>query len=639
MDLHVGLLERLATASREQGHYRLAARLYRETLCSKAHITRKNECEALVGLSATLAAMDSSEAGLALLRRNADRMLSLDDPLLRLLYRTELGSRMLEANLAAEALELLTAAEVREGELHLKADRMETLQVAGRAARGLGWPDSALVLLREAAKLWEADRGLPLDPEWREQRGASGHELFAQLIGLTLEHPPDRPAPQRSREAFDLLQAYKARTLLERMFGPAGEETPVRSIDPVTLAELQEDILAPGELLLDFLLGEEKSILFACTQDECRVRFVPRQDVLGAKLRLFHELLANPPASDSLPASDQEVISAASREVNELLFSSFADLISRSRHLILVPDGVVNLLPTSCLFVDAEEQGSRRAPMRTPEIFSRIPSATVLARLRLGLDTVATRPGRILALGGHSTQEGQNLPGTMEEVRWLAHHFANTTMKLPLGDSTRTGTESPEKLFAGFDILHFAAHSDANNQYPWRSSIHLSRDEWAEQPTASDESPVMVLYASEIARWKLSSRLVVLTSCQSAGGRILSGEGVQGLTSAFLSAGAQSVLATLWPVDDLATTEFTKSFYRSLQDGNSVSASLREAQLLLAQDPQTADPFYWAGFVLVGDGDLRPELSSRRNLAWLWMLAVGLLLVGTAFWIRRCGRR
>jgi CHAT domain-containing protein len=200
--------------------------------------------------------------------------------------------------------------------------------------------------------------------------------------------------------------------------------------------------------------------------------------------------------------------------------------------------------------------------------------------------------------------------------------------------------------FADFDVLHFAAHSDANNAYPWRSSIHLCGYEdtvrgVTSRTNASESSrewvrpgeEVTTLYASEIAGWKLPVRLVVLSSCQSAGGRILSGEGVQGLTSAFLSAGARSVVATLWPVDDLVTAEFMKDFYRSLADGSSVSASLREAQLSLARNPATADPFYWSGFVLVGDAGLRVELARRQGFAWPWVLTAGFLLVAVIIWI------
>jgi CHAT domain-containing protein len=176
---------------------------------------------------------------------------------------------------------------------------------------------------------------------------------------------------------------------------------------------------------------------------------------------------------------------------------------------------------------------------------------------------------------------------------------------------------------ANYDILHFAAHSTADNQYPWRSAIHLAAPGSTTQGT--------ILRAAEIAGWKLPARLVVLSSCQSAGGRVLSGEGVQGLTSAFLSAGAQAVLATLWPVDDQITAEFMGQFYRSLEKGESLATSLKQAQVALHREPRTAHPFYWASFVLVGEGNLRLNLTRRSNpLPFVGLGVILTMVIGLA---------
>jgi hypothetical protein len=240
--------------------------------------------------------------------------------------------------------------------------------------------------------------------------------------------------------------------------------------------------------------------------------------------------------------------------------------------------------------------------------------------------------GRILALAGRFTEQGERLEGAQKEVRYLARRFAGVTTRLlgPAGDLEHSGSDSVKSppaggisrdsvlsasAFSGFDILHFAAHSTADNQSPWRSAIHLGR---TVEP---------VLRASEIAGWKLPADLVVLSSCQSAGGRILSGEGVQGLTSAFLSAGVPAVVATLWPVDDLVTVELMTAFYEELHRGQSVSASIHEARCVLRRNPHTNHPFFWAGFVLIGEGNLRVDLVARLRTWPLWGLAVLILLI------------
>jgi hypothetical protein len=99
----------------------------------------------------------------------------------------------------------------------------------------------------------------------------------------------------------------------------------------------------------------------------------------------------------------------------------------------------------------------------------------------------------------------------------------------------------------------------------------------------------------------------VLASCLSVGGPVVSGEGVIGLTGAFLSAGVPAIVATLWPVDDRATEQLMRRFYAGLSRGLTASAALREAQRSLRDEPRTGHPFYWAGFVLVGN----PEITAR----------------------------
>jgi hypothetical protein len=114
---------------------------------------------------------------------------------------------------------------------------------------------------------------------------------------------------------------------------------------------------------------------------------------------------------------------------------------------------------------------------------------------------------------------------------------------------------------------------------------------------------------------------------------VLSGEGVLGLTGAFAAAGVPAVIATLWPVQDRVTARLMKEVYVSLGRGATVAAALRKAQLAIRNDPATRHPFYWAGFVLVGDGSVRVGLQERpwwsRDAALILpvvLLAIGLLV-------------
>ena len=99
-----------------------------------------------------------------------------------------------------------------------------------------------------------------------------------------------------------------------------------------------------------------------------------------------------------------------------------------------------------------------------------------------------------------------------------------------------------------------------------------------------------------------------------------------GLTSAFLTAGAPAVVATLWPVDDRTTERLMDAFYSELGRGATIAAALRAAQAVVRADPTTRHPFYWAGFVAIGEADARPALVRRSLVRALLPALIGALV-------------
>jgi CHAT domain-containing protein len=158
------------------------------------------------------------------------------------------------------------------------------------------------------------------------------------------------------------------------------------------------------------------------------------------------------------------------------------------------------------------------------------------------------------------------------------------------------GPALPPKSLARFGQLHFAVHTRVNDQYPWRCEISLGG---------------AAVHASEIASLRLGARMAVLSSCESAGGRASSGEGVAGLASAFMAAGVPVVVASLWPVEDAATFDLMRAFYRALERGEPAAQALCSAQGAVRRIARTRDPFYWAGFVVLGDPALGAALKPR----------------------------
>ncbi len=574
--------------------------ILREVLVMGEALPVETRVRALIQLAEVHHAADSSVAALRTLERAADLLAVSPDEVRHRELLAAQGLCLLDLNRPAAALAPLLQVADEEGRLGVTRTSLIALSAAARACRQLGWPDSALVLLERAAHAWESDRGIPLDPEWRERRGADSREVYTDLA-LALW----RDARVDAGTIFDRLQVFKARTLMERVRGPGPGHEFHASDTLATAAELQRDTLASGELMLDAYLGPRVSVLLALTRTECRFIEWPSEEKLATKLRHYHQLLSTPPSpGETLDAGLYDEIRATLRQ--ELL-GGVEDLLAHSSRVFVVPDGVLNLLPLATLL--------SRDPVT--EVV-RLPSATFLRWSRDRDAGPAPAPAWILAVGGERSRGGQRLPGAADEVRMLARRLR--------GVDAHIGAASRERLVA-CDLLHVAAHAEVNDRNPWRSMIVLDADR-----------PETWLHADQIAGLRMAARLAVLSSCESARGWVLSGEGVLGLCQAFLSAGVPAVIATLWPVDDHAALHFMRCFYGALESASSPARALCQAQQDLRAEATFAHPYYWAGYVIVGASDDPLGLAPRPWIARLGggsVAGLGALVVLALLAVRR----
>jgi CHAT domain-containing protein len=234
----------------------------------------------------------------------------------------------------------------------------------------------------------------------------------------------------------------------------------------------------------------------------------------------------------------------------------------------------------------------------------------------------------VLAVAGLRDRRGRPLPGARREVRSLSWHYRDVDVRLVGPDDAALAVPGLD----GFDLVHVASHTSIEDERPWRSGIVLG----------GAVDGVRMLRADEIAGHTLAARLAVLSGCESAGSRESSGEGLQGLSAAFLSAGVPAVVATLWPVDDEATARFMEAFYRALARGVTAAGALGVARAELVRSRRYAHPFYWAGVVLVGDADVRAPLRARPFAGaapWLLGTALGAVAAGFAWGAARRTRR
>ena len=299
----------------------------------------------------------------------------------------------------------------------------------------------------------------------------------------------------------------------------------------------------------------------------------PSQSVAHRRLIDDHEVVFVPSAS---------VLSALRREPGGQRWGPNAGSTSPAR-------GATLAIVADPVFEAGDPRVLRARRMRQAGASPRATSAnaagtTTIARVQAERALAAVRGGRLA-----------RLPFSRHEADSLA-------ALVPRGDATMTTDFAANRTWATTTnlgthrILHFATHGLIDTRQPQLSSIVLSLVD--EQGRSRDG----FLRMHDIYNQRLPVDLAVLSACQTALGRQVRGEGLVGLTRGFMYAGARRVVASLWQVDDLATSELMTRFYRHmLQDGERPAAALRAAQLELARDPRWNAPFFWAGFVLQGE--------------------------------------
>jgi CHAT domain-containing protein len=211
------------------------------------------------------------------------------------------------------------------------------------------------------------------------------------------------------------------------------------------------------------------------------------------------------------------------------------------------------------------------------------------------------------------------LPAAEAEVGAIEDALRGSESHVYIG---RRATEDAfKKEAAHYRILHLATHFLSDDRQPLYSKIVLAQD-----PEAEEDG---YLQTYEIFNIRLNADLVVLSACNTGLGKLSKGEGLVGISRAFLYAGVPSLLVSLWSVDDESTSILMKSFYEHLSNGLNKKQALRQAKLeyLETVPNNKRDPFYWAPFILVGDWSPLPGLQGTRRDIAVWIIAAAALVM------------
>ncbi|HEX4955410.1 MAG TPA: CHAT domain-containing tetratricopeptide repeat protein [Thermoanaerobaculia bacterium] len=433
------------------------------------------------------------------------------------------------------------------------------------------------------------------------------------------------------REGLAHLPGQLSRWLIEQE-ALAGELQVLRATGPslfsppvIGLPEAQ-GLLDPETCVLAYTLGERASYLWWFGRDGWEVHVLPAEQDIRLHVDRVIDLLGT-----RLSESQQHELEGELALLSEMLLAPVAPRLASHRRLILVQDGVLQGLPFALLPVPAADSGPPRPLIDFHELSS-TPSLSVLAMLRARAQRTApppmtlavfadpvfdpgdprlpTRP-KLVAAGEVSSSLAhlasiqaarsagldcfERLPASGREAEALADLVPLSQRWVVQGLEASRSTVLSADL-TRFRILHFATHSFTDPLHPELSGLVLSLTDGRGQPRDG------LLRLQEIYDLPLNADLVTLSSCQSALGQPLRGEGLRSLAQAFFFAGARAVLASLWSVDDEATAHLMAYFYEALfRDGLSPQAALRRAQMRLREDPSFSHPADWAGFLVLGD--------------------------------------
>jgi CHAT domain-containing protein/Tfp pilus assembly protein PilF len=421
---------------------------------------------------------------------------------------------------------------------------------------------------------------------------------------------------------------------------------------PLTLKEIQGQVLDPDTLLLEYSLGKDRSYLWAVTPTSISSYELPKRDEVEAAARRVYELLtarnkrvkgeAREQHAERVAQADKE-IPAAAASLSQMVLTPVAAQLGKKR-LVIVADGMLLYIPFAVLPVpSANASLAAPQPLIVEHEVVSLPSASTLSVLRREVAGRKPAPKTVVALadpvfmknderikttlnvvnsGAREAPAPLNtetvrdielveaaedtglvsgglniprLPGSRKEAEEIVALLPASQRKLALDfEASRDVATSAE--LSQYRYVHFSTHGFLNSVHPELSGVVFSL------VNEGGEAQDGFLRAHEVFNLKLSAEVVVLSACQTGIGREVKGEGLVSLTRGFMYAGAPRVVVSLWSVNEWGTTELMVRFYREmLKGGKRPAAALRAAQVSLMKEKKWQSPFYWGAFTLQGE--------------------------------------
>jgi CHAT domain-containing protein/tetratricopeptide (TPR) repeat protein len=494
--------------------------------------------------------------------------------------------------------------------------------------------------------------GVPPDLLKRKQDNLESQQQIAdQLTGINLAADQKRK-PTELEADLDKLQVEFDE--IENQIRTASPRyAALTAAQPLSLADVQQKVLDDNTVLLEYCLGGDRSYLFAVARSGVVLFKLPARaevDKLATDFRaqlippkLQRRIVGIDIADDQKrglgivqgPSENLVAFAAASNALYKAAVEPAANVIGDKR-LLIVADGALNYIPFEALVktTDGADYSSLNYLIKTNEVVYS-PSASVVAAIRQQSAPSTSKRLLLIAdpifraddprLGGMAVQTSGEARGLGLGLASAVSDVAGTGGQTPVGmqlarlAGTRVEAQEIAKIasagggqpdvwtdltasednvrsrdVSNYRVVHIATHGLLDAERPQFTGVVLS--------LVGNKTGDGFLRTDEIFNLKIGNSLVMLSACETGLGKEKRGEGVIGLTRAFMYAGAPTVGVSLWSVADKSTAELMTDFYRRLLANSAPpSTAMRDAQLAMINGKKYSAPFYWAPFVLVGE--------------------------------------
>ncbi|HWS86496.1 MAG TPA: CHAT domain-containing protein [Pyrinomonadaceae bacterium] len=604
-------LHNIGSVLAAEGKHAEALEHYRRALAMRAALGHRANVAITLGDMALAhlargegaAALEASERAVALARRYNSADL-LWQALTALGKSRAATARTREAREAfAEAVEIVEEmrGQVAGGELDRQGffeskvapyvELVSLLVGEGRGEEALAYAERA-----KARVLLEVVRGgrAALSESVTEAERKRERDLYERLVSLNgqLAVESQKASPDAARVA-ELSERLRAARLAYRGFQSelyaAHSELRVRrgELRPLALADAAALLPDARTALAEFVVADAATYLFVLTRE--RAGAPPRLRVNKIDVGR-NELARRVGEFRGQLAARGLGFRRAARELHDLLLMPARQQLEGKTRVVFAPDAALWDLPFQAL-----QTPDGKYLIESAEI-SYAQSLTVLREMRHSRKAEATGAATLVAFGnpalGGETSNTPQLPEAEWQVLALRDLYGAARTRVYTRAEAREGRLKAEAGAAR--VLHLATHGVLDDASPIYSHLLLA----SEDGRGGEDG---LLEAWEIMSLDLNARLVVLSACETARGRAAAGEGVIGMTWALFVAGSPATVVSQWKVEEWGTTELMLDFHRRYRDRPATAAALREAALKSLRDPRRAHPFYWAGFVVVGD--------------------------------------